>query len=169
MSTAPLVRVVARDRSGPGPRLALDRLAFGLPLASDAVRRPVGRPDLIYHFAPGALFCMVWARRNRLGRLRRVLAVVEAPRTAGGGRELPGVRPGVIVHATLAQHRHAGVAAGSGDVDHMLELVDRARDAGREPAHLPAWYWAEAAERILFGRTPPAPPLAGPADHRRPA
>ena len=94
---------------------------------------------------------------------------VEAPRASGDGRPLPGVRPGVIVHATLAQYGHAGVAGVSGVVDRMLELIGRARDAGREPARLPARYWAEAAEHVLFGRTPPAPPPAGPADHRRPA
>ncbi len=170
MPTAPLVRVVARDRSGPGLRLRLHQLAFGLPIAEDAVTNRDGTSDRIYHFPPGSVLGMVWSRRTCLGRMRRVLAVVEAPRLSGGDRRpLPGVRPGVIVHATLTEFGPAGSVGTSGDVDRMIELIDRVRAAGLEPAHVPARYWAAAAGRIMFGRPLPGLPRFGPADHRRPA
>ena len=163
MFTAPLVRVVARDRSGPGRRLRLHRLAFGVPVAEDAVPNRDGTSDRIYHFAPGSVFAMVWSRRTILGRMRRVLAVVEAPRLPGDERRpLPGVRPGVIVHATLSEFGPAGSVGTSGD-------VDRVRTARLEPAHVPARYWTAAAERILFGRPLPDLPRPRPTDHRRPA
>ena len=170
MFTAPLVRVVARDRSGPGRRLRLHRLVFGLAVADDAVPNRDGNSDRIYHFAPGAVFAMVWSRRTILGRMRRVLAVVEAPRLPGDERRpLPGVRPGVIVHATLSEFGPAGSVGTSGDVDRMVDLIDRVRAAALEPAHVPARYWTAAAERILFGRPLPDLPRPRPTDHRRPA
>ncbi len=169
MPTAPLVRVVARDRSDPGLRLR-HQAAFGLPIAEDAVTNRDGTSDRIYHITPGSVLGMVWSRRTSLGRMRRVLAVVEAPRLPGDDRRpLPGVRPGVIVHATLTEFGPAGSVAASGDVDRMIELIDRVRVASLEPAHVPARYWAAAAGRIMFGRSLPGLPRFGPADHRRPA
>jgi hypothetical protein len=168
VSKAPLVRIVTRDRSGPGLRLRLHRVAFGVPIVEDAVPNRDGTSDRIYHFAPGSVFAMVWSRRTCLGRMRRVLAVVEAPRLSGGERRpLPGVRPGVIVHATLTEFGPAGSVAASGDVDRMLELIDRVRAAGLEPARVPARYWAAAAGRIMFGRPLPGLPRLGPTDRRR--
>lgn len=170
MSSAPLVRVVARARSGPGARFRVLRLAFGLPAVEDSVDNRNGTSDLILHFAPGSVLCPVWSRRTAGGRMRRVLAVVEAPRLAGEVRRpLPGVRPGVIVHATLGEFGPPGTVGTSGDVDRFLAQVDRVRAAGVEPSHVPARYWTDVAERILFGRPLPDLPQLEPTDHRRPA
>ena len=146
----PLVRVVARDRSGSGLRHRLSRLAFGLPVGEDSIRRPTGT-DTIYHFAPGTLFCVVWWRRGRRGRRgaqRWVLAVLEAPRTSGDGQTLPGIHPRAFVHAMVKQ---AGPAGEAGDVDRLLDLIRCMREHGIEPAGVHVSYWREAARRVMFG------------------
>lgn len=162
MSTAPLVRVVARDRSGKGLSHRLRRLAFGLPAGSDSISR-VGQTETIYHFAPGSVFGVVWWRRQKRGDQRWVLAILEAPRVIGEGQMLPGIHPRAIVHAIMKQHGPAGRA---GDVDRLLDLIQCMREHGIEPARIPAGYWRDAARNVLFGATLPNLPPLSPVDTR---
>lgn len=91
MSTPFWVRVVTRDRFGPGMNHALTRLAFGRPVGQDRIHGPFGF-ETIYHFVPGELFCLVWWQRKSNGNQHWVLAILEASRTANAGHVMPDVR-----------------------------------------------------------------------------
>jgi len=155
-----LVRVVARDRSGPGMAHSLARLGFGRPVSEDIVHGPYGA-ETIYHFVPGELFCLVWWRRRPDGNQHWTLVILETPCTPNVGHVLPNIHPAVIVHAMVDQH---GPAGQEGNVDQMLYLIQSTQDRGIEPWRLPTTYWQEAAWRIVLGETPPDLPDADDAD-----
>jgi hypothetical protein len=134
-----LTRFIAESISGS----RADCLCFG-----DAIRRRIGRNGHVRHyFRPGQLFAVVWWRRYAFGRQHRTFAVLEALPDGKKGRILPGIHPGVAVHALVRQHGPAGQDEA---VDRLLDLIEALNCRGRNPAEMPAAFWTEAAQRLLL-------------------
>jgi hypothetical protein len=140
---------------------SLVRLGFGKPASEDRINGSFGA-ELIYHFLPGELFCLVWWWRRRDRRQHWVLAILEAPRLAEVGQVLPDIYPSVLVHAMVDQH---GPAGHEGNVDQMLYQIQRVRSRGIEPSRLPARYWQEVAWHVvLHENAPDLPATLGDGD-----
>ena len=151
MSGSPLVRVVTRDRPGPEPIHSLTRLGFGRPAAQDQINDGLGT-EIIYHFLPGELFCMVWWERKKDARQHCVLAILEAPRLASVGQALPDVYPAALIHVLVDQHAPAGC---EGNVDQVLYQIQRVQSRGIDPSRLPARYWQDVACHVVFHESVP--------------
>ena len=120
-----------------------DCLCFG-----DAVRQRVGRNGHIsYYFRPGQLFAVVWRRRYSPDREHRTFAVLESLPAGKSGQILPGIQPGVAIHALVRQHGPAGQDEA---VDRLLDLIEELKYRGRNPAEMPAAFWTEAAQSLLL-------------------
>lgn len=150
----PLTRFVARD--DPGVRIA--RLTFGDAFAQDVIPK-LPNPELVYHFLAGRLLCAAWRRKFPGDRQRWTIVVAETLSDARLGEAVPDISPAVRVHVRLVQHCPAGYG---GPVDRFLELVNRIRSAGMNPAKVSARYWREAAADIKAGIRPSDP---SPDDH----
>jgi hypothetical protein len=70
-----------------------------------------------------------------------------APET---GSLLPGIQPGVAVHAIADQH---GPAGQDGAVDQLLEVIHDLQARGHNPAEVPASFWKQTVHQILLCQT----------------
>ena len=124
-----------------------DCLCFG-----DPVHRQTGRESrTIYSFRPRQIFAVVWWRRFSLDRQHRTLAVVESLAPGTVGRALPGIRPGVAVHALVRQHGPAGQDEA---VDRLLDLIEDLKHRRRNPAEMPAAFWTDTVQDLLLCQEP---------------
>lgn len=154
MPAPAILRVVTRNRSGPGVSHSLTRLSFGRPIREQSINSHSGI-EVIYHFQPGELFGLVWWKRKKNGRQHWILAILEAPCVPGLGQVIPDIYPAVLVHVIVDQHVPAGY---EGNVDHLLYQIQRIRDRGIDPSRLPARYWQEVAIHIVYHGTLPEIP-----------
>jgi hypothetical protein len=146
MKMHPLTRVHCHDSSC----RSISVLAFGIPFSEDRVTAQHGT-ESVRLFSPGALFCIVWWRQSKK-RQHRTLTILEAPGARGEGEPVLDVHPAAIVHVFMDQY---GPAGQERSIDQMLDLIQRVRKRGIEPAGVSARYWRRASRRILLGQEPP--------------
>jgi hypothetical protein len=146
MTTPPLTRVHCHDSSC----RSISVLAFGIPFSEDRITAHHGT-ESVRLFSPGALFCIVWWRQSQK-RQHRTLTILEAPGMRGEGDPVLDVHPAAIVHVFMDQY---GPAGQERSIDQMLDLIQRFRKRGIEPAGVNARYWRRASRRILLGQEPP--------------
>ena len=145
MSKPSLTRFVSRENS-----IVREQLCFGTPVAQECHCFPEG-VGVAYRFLPGQVFGVVRWERHTDGRQHWVLAVVQALRNPGDGFALTGIDPEVAVHAMIDQHTPAGQ---EGAVDEFLDLIDRIKRSGKDPAKISARYYRAASYRIMLGERP---------------
>jgi hypothetical protein len=122
-------------------------LCFG-----DALSQRTGRNGRISHyFRPGQLFAVVWRRQYANDREHRTFAVLESLPASKNGQILPGIHPGVAIHALVRQHGPAGQDEA---VDRLLDLIEELKYRGRNPAEMSAAFWTEATQRLLLSDEP---------------
>jgi len=73
--------------------------------------------------------------------------VVEALPPGGEGRILLDIDPAVAVHAIV---RQSGLAGQDEAVDQLLELIERLKSHGRNPAELPGRFWSQTSHELLL-------------------
>jgi len=129
-------------------------LAFGNLFAKEVVDGPDDFREIIYHFASGQRFCLVWWRIANDRSQHWVLAVVEALEDPSAGIHLPGIAPAVAVHAILDQHSPAGY---EGNVDRYINLIDHLKSRKINPAQVSGRYWQQAACQVVLGEEPDDP------------
>jgi hypothetical protein len=147
VSTSPLTRVL----SAAGSSRSASVLAFGIPYSEDQITADSGT-ETVRLFSPGAVFCIVWWQRLSHKKQHRTLTILEAPRVRGDGDAVLNVHPAAIVHVFMDQY---GPPGQERSIDQMLDLIQRTRDRGIEPASVTTRYWRRASRRILLAQNPP--------------
>jgi hypothetical protein len=125
----------------------IDCLAFGDPVNHHEERNR----RTVYHFRPGQIFGVVWWRKYSEDRQHRALAVIEALPAGQTGYVLPGIQPGVTVHAIVDQH---GPGGQDGAVDQLLDVIHDLKHRRQNPASISPNFWVETAHQILLCQSP---------------